>query len=314
MTEASQTGPLRFRISSVDAGVPLLQITARALGGDLAAAAEVIARGGLWVGKRRVQDAAAPAACNDEIAISRPPSGSYSEVQIDAEWIIYECEDLLALNKPAGYYVDVTPWDLAGNLRAALLRFLVQRDGAAPHLHLAHRLDRDTSGVLLFSKNSEVNAALQQSFAGGGARKEYLGHCAGEPAKNTYEISSGHGRSARGLFRVYPLEMVGQPLPGGGFVKLMRTSVAVERRLGDSALVRAFPITGRTHQIRLHLAQLGHPLVGDTKYGGPDEWHGAKVAHHRLHAGRLELPHPRTGEPLVLAANHSAWDGLAPMP
>ena len=121
------------------------------------------------------------------------------------------------------------------------------------------------------------------------------------------DITTGHGRSAHGLFRVYPAEEIGRELPNGSRVKRMATRFRVERRLGDFALLRAFPLTGRTHQIRLHLAHLGLPIVADARYGGPAEWRGAPAPQHLLHAERLRLAHPGTGAPLDLRAPAPAW-------
>src|SRR6266508_3082018 len=103
----------------------------------------------------------------------------------------------------------------------------------------------------------------------------------------------------------------------------MRTRFVVEWRMDDpsthstssgqagsgepAALLRAFPLTGRTHQIRLHLAHLGHPLLGDARYGGPATWRDRAVPRHLLHAERLALPHPGTGKPLELVAPAPEW-------
>ena len=302
--DASPT--IRLTIPPEDEGRPLFEIVAVALG-DERAAELLIARGGLWVAGARVREGAAAARAGTEITICRPLSGMYPEVVVTADQLLYEDDDLLALNKPPGVYVDATPWDAEGNLHAALARFLAARDGVVPRLHLAHRLDRDTTGVLLVTKNPAINPAIQRAFIGGRIAKEYLALCLGDPVEDAFALTTGHGRTIHGLFRVYPAEHIGQMLLNGSVVKAMRTRFRVERRLGDAALVRAFPETGRTHQIRLHLAHLGHPILGDTRYGGPTIWRGRPLSHHLLHAERLALPHPRTKQPLVLVAPAPAW-------
>ena len=299
---------IRLTIPPADDGRPLRAVVAEALAGELDAE-KLIARGGLWVDGARVRDPDAAARAGAEVAIMRPLSGTYPDVAVTAEQIIYEDEDLLALDKPRGVYVDSTPWDAEGNLHAALDRFLAARGGVLPRTHLAHRLDRDTTGVLLVTKNPAVNPAIQRGFVRGTIHKEYLGLCAGAPAADAFEITTGHGRTAHGLFRVYPAEQIDQLLLNGSRVKAMRTRFAVERRFsgGSAALLRAYPLTGRTHQIRLHLAHLGHPLLGDAKYGGPADWGGHHLTHHLLHAERLELRHPRSGHPLELYAPAPEW-------
>jgi 23S rRNA pseudouridine1911/1915/1917 synthase len=304
---------IRLVVPAADGGRPLRELVGAALAGTLDGDL-LIARGGLWVDGARTRDGAAPARAGSAIAIHRPLAGAYPEIVLSLDRILYEDADVLAYDKPAGVYVDSTPWDAEGNLHAALIRLLAERDGAAPKLHLAHRLDRDTTGVLLISKNPAINPAIQRAFVGGAVHKEYLGLCAGSPADGTFEVLTGHGRSAHGLFRVYPAEEVGRVLANGSRVKRMYTRFQVERRLVDAsgadqaaALVRAFPLTGRTHQIRLHLAYLGHPLLGDARYGGPAAWRGMPFPFHLLHAERLVLPHPGTGAPLALAAPAPSW-------
>lgn len=293
-------------VGAADAGRPLGELVSAALG-QPHAGAQLIARGGLWVDGVRTRDLNLRAVAGMALALHRPLGGVYPTVALAPEQIFYEDADLLAVHKPAGMYVDMTPWDTEANLHAALVRLMAARDGAPPKLHLAHRLDRDTSGVLLVVKNPALNPALQRAFAGGLVHKEYLALCAGSPPDDEFELVTGHGRSAHGLFRVYPAGEIGRELPNGSHVKLMHTRFCVERRLAGGALVRAFPVTGRTHQIRLHLAHLGLPLIGDARYGGPAEWRGAVVAFHLLHAERLALPHPASGAPLELVAPAPAW-------
>lgn len=304
--------PIHFTLAATDATRPLVEIVTDALGGDNAAAVQIIARGGLWVDRARVQDGTIVGREGAPISIHRPPSGAYSDVVITATQIIYEDDYLLALNKPAGLYVDATPWDATSDVLVALQRLIAARDGVVPPLRAAHRLDRDTTGVLLISKNPQNNRMLQKMFNENAIHKQYLAMCVGEPSENEWTIETGHGRESGGRFRVYPLEHIGQLLLDGSKVRAMKTRFSVARRLGDAALVRAFPISGRTHQIRLHLAYAGHPLVGDAKYGGPTMWHTEPVLYHRLHAARLELPHPRTKEILVLEAAVPEWGGEKP--
>ncbi|HEU5102650.1 MAG TPA: RluA family pseudouridine synthase, partial [Roseiflexaceae bacterium] len=253
---------IRLVIPPEHHGRPLRELVTEALAGELDGAL-LIARGGLWVDGARMRDPDARVRAGAELAIHRPLSGVYPEIHATAEQIVYEDDDLLVLNKPAGVYVDSTPWDAEGNYHAALVRFLAARDGGLPRLHLAHRLDRDTTGVLLVTKRPEVNPAIQSAFIRGTVHKEYLAMCAGAPAEDNFAVATGHGRGAHGLFRVYPIEEVGRVLINGSRVKAMRTRFQIERRLETATLLRAFPQTGRTHQIRLHLAYLGHPLIGD---------------------------------------------------
>ena len=293
-------------ISTISPGALLCDALTAALG-DATEAARLIARGGVWVDGVRVRDPVMRLPADATIVVQRPPDGIYRKPVVTSEMILYEDDDLIALNKPTDAYVEATPWDAEGHLRAALARFLAMRDGDAPSLHLAHRLDRDTSGVLLVSKTPDVNAALQRMFRDGAVHKTYLALCAGLPSFDEIEIETGHGRGRGGIFRVFPLEAIGRTLPQGGTVKSMRTRFRVVRRLDDAALVRAWPLTGRTHQIRLHLAFLGHPLIGDSKYGGLSIWRGTPAFHHHLHAERLELPHPQSGAPLVIVAPAPEW-------
>jgi 23S rRNA pseudouridine1911/1915/1917 synthase len=319
----TDNGPIRLTIGVPEAGSSVLAVASAVLGSEHAAR-EVLAHGGLWHNRARVADGEQRVAAGDTLFIHRPSRGVYTAVTLDPARVLYEDADLIAVDKPPRVYVEATPWDAHNHLRGAVEQFLAgqSRRGelisplpgelisplrlSAP-IHLVHRLDHGTSGVLLLSKNPTVNSALQRAFVEGAVRKEYVCLCAGEPREEDWSVTTGHGRARQGLWRVYPPEEIGRELPNGARVKSMATRFVVERRLGDAALLRAFPLTGRTHQIRLHAAHLGHPLLGDTRYGGPDTWRGEPLAFHLLHAARLELPHPRTGEPLVIAAPLPAW-------
>jgi 23S rRNA pseudouridine1911/1915/1917 synthase len=296
----SNDAPIRLLVPAEAAGKSVAELVADVL--DSEAAKLVLDRGGVWLGKQRVCHPEQPVQSGASLTVHRPPGGCYIDVAISVGDILYEDEWLLALNKRAGWYSGATPWDVQGNILAALTRFLQSRDGAAPTLHLAHQLDRDTSGALLVSKSSLVNAPLQEAFATGVVHKSYACVCSGEPADTEFELRSGHGRSAGGRWRVYPLEHMGMVLPGGNRVRLAHTRFVLQKRLGGAALLCAAPRTGRTHQIRLHLAALGHPLLGDARYGGPVTFRGQTLTGQLLHAARLTLPHPITNVPLDLQA------------
>lgn len=291
------TWAITHLVGDDEAGATAGELAGRLLGAEGLA---IVARGGAWLDGRRLAGADEPLAPGAQLTLRRPPEAGYSELELEPADIIYEDEWLLGLHKRMGWYASPTPWDAEGNLLAALGRYLAQRDGSAPPLHLAHRLDRDTSGALLVSRHPAINAPLQVAFAGGRVAKSYLALCVGAPPA-TGEIYTGHGRAANGRWRVYPREEIGRELPqGGGRVKPAHTSYSVERYLDGAALVRVTPHTGRTHQIRLHMAHIGHPLLGDVRYGGPASYGEFNLPGHLLHAERLGLDHPFSGARLEL--------------
>lgn len=291
---------LDYRLRPDDAGITVRVLAARLAGEP---GTRAVTRGGAWLGGRRLLDPDEPLPAGATLTLRFPPAGGYAELTLDQADIAYEDDWLVAVHKAAGWYVGATPWDAYGNLLHVLGLFLAVREGALPRLHLAHQLDRDTSGVLLLSRDPAVNPTLQTAFAGGAVAKAYLGICAGVPNWERMALRTGHGRAAGGRWRLYALDEVGRALPaGGGHVKEAHSSFAVERVLDAAALVRAALHTGRTHQIRLHLAHLGHPLLGDTRYGGPDSYQGRPLAGHLLHAATLQLRHPGTGAELTISS------------
>lgn len=218
--------------------------------------------------------------------------------------ILYEDEHFLALNKPPGLVVHPNRTEEKGTLLNALIwRF--RAAGEAGNPHLVQRLDRGTSGLLLVAKRPAMHAALAKALRAERAEKEYLAICYGRPPRATGRINLRIDRhpTARGLRVALPVDS------GLGQESLTLFDMAAA---GEGlSLVRCILRTGRTHQIRVHLAALGVPIVGDPLYGRPgreslrDPELSAlcrDLPRQALHAFRLRFVHPATRVPLALEA------------
>jgi len=227
-------------------------------------------------------------------------------VELTARRILYEDPDLLIVDKPPGLVAHATVDPKRDHLVAALRRFLSARDGEVGHLAQHHRLDKETSGAVLFCRNPEHDAALGAAFAERRVEKVYwavVPRREDEPFPPGITELDGYLAPHKG--------------PGGRTLvvrsggKPARTRVRMLRASDDRLLVEARPLTGRTHQIRVHLADLGFPILGDDLYGGvtPD------TKRLLLHALRLEFDHPARDERVrVMAppprAFRSRFEGL----
>ena len=224
--------------------------------------------------------------------------------------VIYEEDGLIAVNKRPGIVVHPTSGHTLQNVLSAMhARF---RDTENPDLdrvpHICHRIDKETSGVLLFAFSEQLKAAVSAQFEKRTVKKQYEALVHGHMPSDEGEVDAPILHRREGWPRLI-VNSAGQP---------SRTSWRVEERFGSASLVRFFPHTGRTHQIRVHAAHVGHPLLCDDTYGGerpilesvlrgvPDDERPAdetpvldRVA---LHSARLELVHPATGQPLVIEA------------
>jgi RluA family pseudouridine synthase len=216
--------------------------------------------------------------------------------------ILFEDEWLIAVDKPAGLPTQPTLDARRPSTFSVLLAHLQQRDGGTPYLGLHHRLDRDTSGVLLFTKDKKANAGTAALFAGKTIQKTYQAlTVVGAAVPDTWDVVNHLGA----VGRVQKAVRYGAVRSGGDPAQ---TSFRVLERLPAALLVEARPHTGRTHQIRVHLSEGGHAIFGDPFYGGPthlpaDPGSGVgPVTRVMLHAASLEFPHPMTHAALKITS------------
>ena len=208
-----------------------------------------------------------------------PRAGSRAGVQI-----LFEDADILVVEKPAGLLTIATEREKRRTLYALLADHVRGRRGRAG-LYIVHRLDREASGLLVFARSKAAQEDLQGQFKVHSAVRTYVVVTEGRMAQDAYTLQSYLAENA--AYRCYST-----PDPAKG--RWAVTHVKVLRRSSRRTLVEAHLETGRKHQIRVHLTDLGHPIVGDRVYGGP----GDPIRRLALHAVCLAFTHPRTGNPL----------------
>lgn len=221
---------------------------------------------------------------------------------------LFKDDWLLVLDKPAGLPIHPTARYHKGTL-VSLLKDLYGPDFQADP---AHRLDRETSGIVVCGRSTESCRVLMRAFVAGEVHKEYLALVEGWPSQDTFAVDAPIAEGTeliRIAVRIDPVH--GKPA---------RTRFQVLERFtrkGEPfALVRAFPETGRQHQIRIHLREAGHPVVGDKMYGPdhgyfdrfskhqlePEAWEKLRLPRHALHAARISFRHPGSGEEVTFEA------------
>jgi 23S rRNA pseudouridine1911/1915/1917 synthase len=198
--------------------------------------------------------------------------------------VAYEDEHLLVVDKPAGVVVHPAP----GHVRGTLVHGLLERGAAGGDPErpgIVHRLDRDTSGLLVVARSAEAHSRLQRLVRRRELEREYVALVRGRPRSRRGRIEASIGRDRTTPFR----QSLDTDSPRDAV-----TDFEVQRLWPAHALLRVRLVTGRTHQIRVHLAAIDLPVVGDEVYGVPEPSLGRQF----LHAGRLAFPHPFTGEPV----------------
>ncbi len=199
--------------------------------------------------------------------------------------IVYQDADLAVVDKPAGMVVHPAPGHGSGTLANALTSLFPQTAsvGSIERPGIVHRLDKDTSGLLVVALNPAAHRSLQQQIATRTAKREYIALAAGQvqPQSGTIEAPIGRDPTDRKRMAVFGIR-----------ARPATTMYSVRRRLSGFSLLNLQLGTGRTHQIRVHLSALGHPIAGDAMYGGPAV---PGLARQFLHATRLTLDSPTSG-------------------
>lgn len=303
-------GKRLLTVAAGDPPEPAAFVSAR-LGLPLAAATRLVREGGVFIGPRRLtaQDAplrpgtrltvfvegVEPARAEVPAARQAPAQASPQapgQAPAPAVRVVYSDAELVIADKPAG--LPSQPGRRGG---PSLLTALPAELGT---LHLLHRLDSEASGLVILARNIAACAPLQRALTRGAVTREYLAVVTGEPAPATGVVALRIGPAPEGagdrrspVQRCYP-EGASAGMPARTYYQTLRTLPASADGLGERTLLQLTLETGRTHQIRAHMAAIGHPLLGDPRYGGP------VAARLFLHAARLRLRHPRTRQHLLL--------------
>ena len=225
-----------------------------------------------------------------QIQFAPPPELCLTPEPMDLD-ILYEDDALLVLHKPAGLVVHPGAGNASGTLVNGLLHHCQQLPAAGVRPGLVHRLDKDTSGVLVVAKTPESHLALVRQFAEREVQKTYLAVCHGTPP--TSSCNEPIGRDPRHRQRM-------AAVPTGKAAETSWRILGTDRGL---SLLEVHPKTGRTHQIRVHLQWAGCPILGDSSYTFSGlQAIAEQQPRHWLHASRLSFTHPSTGERLTFQA------------
>jgi 23S rRNA pseudouridine1911/1915/1917 synthase len=263
----------------------------------------LIRNGAVESGGKAVRDPATKVRGTERLSVAVPePQPAHNLPQDIPLDILFEDEHLLVVDKPAGLVVHPAAGNLDGTLVNALLHHCAGRlsgIGGVARPGIVHRIDKDTSGLLVVAKTDVAHEGLAKQFAAHSIDRRYLAIVSGVPTASNGTVDAPLARSATNRKKIAIVE--------GKRGKRAVTHWKRLQVLKDAALVECRLETGRTHQVRVHMASLGHPLLGDPVYGRSGKTHGKllkELAFHRqaLHATELGFTHPVTGRRLSFSS------------
>lgn len=328
MTEVGESGPERiFQAPGEAAGRRLDQFLAAQLEGVSRSRVQLMLEQGAVTVDGRREKASWKLRGGERIEITGDPRPAPLKALPEAIPldVLYEDADIAVINKPAGMMVHAGAGPSQdARCRGTLVNALLHRfnrlstTGGELRPGIVHRLDKNTSGLIVVAKNDRAHAALGAMFAGRRVKKTYIALVHGAVERERGTISAGISRdpARRTRMSARPTENARSAV---SHYEVVRRVVS---RFGRFTVVKVRIETGRTHQIRVHMASIGHPVVGDTLYGGAGQLTdqqatqaaGSRAARRKrepeklrlgrnfLHAARLEFPHPATGKPIELEA------------
>jgi 23S rRNA pseudouridine1911/1915/1917 synthase len=290
--------PGRHSFAAPGDGARLDLLVAETLGVSRTRAATLIAGGQVLVADRREKASYRPEPGEPVVVDVPAPTGRVVVPEAIPLSIVYEDEDVLVVDKPAGMVVHPAPGHWSGTLVNALMGrggALLDEPDTPPdeaRAGLVHRLDKETSGLLLVAKTEGTHRLLAQAMASRAIVRRYAALSWGHLDGDTVTVNAPIARDPRDRKRMAVVSTG----------RVARTDFLRVARLPHSDLLRAHLHTGRTHQIRVHLASLGHPVAGDETYGGGGIRRRVLLppGRHFLHAAWLRFRHPRTGAELDL--------------
>lgn len=273
----------------------LAHLVSRRLGNvSLDQAKELVRAGAVYSGHLRLRVPSARVAAGERITVY-PEAAGDEPLPVSAVVFAYRDAEFVVLDKPAGVPVAATKASARGTLSEALRRVLEQEGVLRPYVGIVHRLDRGASGLVLFTIRSVANQSVHRQFVDHEIDRRYRVLVHGEVRdaitcdapllelhSGTSKVAPGNQHARDAMTRFVPVAAA-NPVPG-------------------TTLLEAVLSTGRHHQIRVHAAHLGHPVVGDRRYGREDD-----AARLHLHAWSLRLVHPTTQQPVEVTAPGDAW-------